>query len=167
VLAGGASERFGQDKASFVLNGKPMVLWVAEVFQAAGLSVSLVVRDEKLQGLGLPLIVEPPSEGHYPLRGVLAGLGTLDDDESALFCPCDLPYLKQASVRRLVGAPAPSVAFDGERVHPLFVHLAGSSWGALQDHIERQASATAFVASANRVELPMGELRNINRQEDL
>ncbi len=150
-----------------MLNGKPMALGVAAVFQAAGLSVSLVVRDEKLRDLGLPLIVEPPSEGHYPLRGVLAGLGTLEQCESALFCPCDLPYLTPESVQRLVEAPAPAVAFDGERPHPLFVHLARSSWGALRDHIERQDSATAFVTLAHRVGVPMRELRNINRQEDL
>jgi len=167
VLAGGASKRFGQDKASFVLKGKPMALWVAEAFQAAGLSVHLVVRDEKLRGLGLPLIVEPPSEGHYPLRGVLAGLETLGQGEAALFCPCDLPFLTEASVRRMADTVAPAVAFDGERVHPLFVSLGRGALGALREHIAGHGSAMGFVEGAKRVSVPVGELRNVNRVGDL
>lgn len=167
VLAGGASTRFGQDKASYVVNGKPMVMWVAEAIQAAGLSVSLVVRDESLRGLGLPLIVEPESMGRYPLRGVLAGLKTLDATESALFCPCDLPDLTAASVRRLVSTAAPAVAFDGERVHPLLGVLGAGAAGDLLRHIALRGSATAFFEGAERVLVPVGELRNVNRVGDL
>jgi molybdopterin-guanine dinucleotide biosynthesis protein A len=163
VLAGGASKRFGQDKASYLVNGKPMVMWVVEAIRAAGLSVSLVVRDASLRGLGVPLIVEPESVGHYPLRGVLAGLEALKAGETALFCPCDLPFLTEKSVQQMAGAVAPAVAFDGERVHPLLALLGTGAVGALLEHISNQGSATAFFEGAERVLLPTAELRNVNR----
>jgi molybdopterin-guanine dinucleotide biosynthesis protein A len=167
VLAGGASKRFGQEKASFVFDGKPMVMHVVNAFQKAGLSVSLVVRDTSLENLGLPLLLESVTDSRYPLRGVLAGLESLKTGESAIFCPCDLPFLSAQSVATMAGSPVFSVAFDGERVHPLLAHFSSDAQEALRGHIADQSSAMSFVAEAHRVVLPRSELRNINRPEDL
>jgi molybdopterin-guanine dinucleotide biosynthesis protein A len=167
VLAGGASQRFGQEKSTFVLDGKPMVMHVVTAFQAAGLSVSLVVRDTSLLDLGLPLILESVTESRYPLRGVLAGLEVLAKGESALFCPCDLPFLSAQSVAAMAASPVFSVASDGERVHPLLAHFSSDAQEGLRSHIVSQSSAMSFVVEAHRVVLPSRDLRNINRPEDL
>jgi molybdopterin-guanine dinucleotide biosynthesis protein A len=167
VLAGGASTRFGGDKASFLIDGRPMVLHVVEALRSAGLQVRLVVRNEDLKALGVPLLFEPLSEGHYPLRGLLAGLETLKPNESALFAPCDLPFLTGEAISTLAQAPAPSVAFDGERIHPLLGHYAAAAQDRLRMHMAKNASAMAFAEDAHRVGLAPELLRNINRPEDL
>ena len=167
VLAGGASRRFGHDKARFEVQGRPMVAHVVDVLLQAGLEPCLVVRDSALSDLGFPLLREPEADGFYPLRGMVFALETLALGESALFCPCDVPFLDLPSVQSLLLTPAPAVAFDGERVHPLIAHYAHEHRDRLHDHIQRQASALQFGESAQRVLVSPHAVRNINHPDDL
>ena len=167
VLAGGGSTRFGSDKALHLLDGRPMVLHVVEALQGAGLDVALVVRTPSLASLGLPLLQEPESEGFYPLRGILSGLDALEPGESAIFAPCDLPFIDSSSVLSLVETSSPAVASDGTRVHPLFAHYAASARDRLALLLEKQGSARSFAETAERVVMPVEILRNINHPDDL
>ena len=167
ILAGGASKRFGAPKARAVLEGRPLAGWVAESGLAADLEPVLLVKDESLADLGWPLCVEPILTGHYPLRAMCFALACLGPGESAVFAPCDLPFVSPSTLRALADGPAPSVAWDGLQLQPLLCHLSFDQLPALQDWVDKQASARRFMAPAHRVRVAEGELRNINRPEDL
>lgn len=99
VLAGGASRRFGSDKALHRVDGVPLAERVARVLVAAGLEVAVLGREHR--GLGVPEVVEPEGPRH-PLWGVAYALERGD----GFFAPCDLPDLRVEVVRALLDARA-------------------------------------------------------------
>ncbi len=157
--------RFGSDKARHPIDGVPMAARVASALEAAGLPVCLVVRDEALADLGIPLLREAPSpESPHPLRGLLAALQSLEDGETALLVPCDLPGLQASGVARLVKAGAPSVAVDESgSPHPLLAHLPGFWAPRVAAVLAVNGSATDALAGARPVPLPGDQLVNWNR----
>lgn len=167
VLAGGASSRFGSPKSRYELDGKPLASWVAASAQEAGLKPVLLVKDPGLADLGWPILKESDSERFYPLRAMAEALSTLSDGESALFCPCDMPFVRVESFQAIAKESAPCVAWDGVRLHPLFCQLSTAQAGELGAWVQREGSAKGFLATATRVLLPAAELRNINRPDDL
>ena len=72
LLAGGASRRFGANKARHPIDGLPMALHVARALADVLGEVTLVAPDEALRDLGLPLLLEPAEGPRHPLRGVVA-----------------------------------------------------------------------------------------------
>ena len=162
VLAGGLSRRFGVDKARHEVEGVPMVLRVARALAATGLEVRVVARDDRLVDLGLPVLVEPPGPIH-PLSGVLAGLEAVGPGASALFAPCDLPWLDAEAIELLVAGDPPRVA----RGQPLVAWLPGSWSPWVRELREDGAPARLLASRAEEVDLPEGTLRNVNRQADL
>ncbi len=162
VLAGGRSKRFGEDKARHPVEGVPMVLRVASALAASGLSVCVVARDDRLADLGVPILVEPPGPVH-PLSGVLAGLEAVGPGGSALFSPCDLPWLDSDSVLQLTSGDPPRVA-QGQ---PLVAWLPGSWVEWVRTLRAAAAPARRLVSRAQEVELPDVALRNVNRVGDL
>jgi molybdopterin-guanine dinucleotide biosynthesis protein A len=142
-----------------------MATRVASALEAAGLPVWLVVRDRALADLGLPLLCEAPStESPHPLRGVLAALQSLEEGETALVVPCDLPGLKASGVARLLEAGSPSVAVDGAGcLHPLLAHLPGFWAPRVAAVLAVNGSATAALAGARPVPLPEDHLVNWNQ----
>ena len=167
ILAGGASSRFGSSKPRHRYQDKALASWVAECALEAGLEPVLLVKDSSLSDLGWPLFLESSSEGHYPLRAMLEVLQSLSEEESVLFCPCDLPFLKPSSLLSLASHPAPCVAWDGARLHPLLCQLSTAQAPELEQWVQNQGSARGFLANARRVRVSEAELRNINRPEDL
>ena len=165
VLAGGESKRFGSDKARHLFDGIPMAARVASALEAAGLPVWLVVRDEALADLGIPLLCEALSaDSPHPLRGVLTALQSLEDGETALVVPCDLPGLQVSGVVQLVKAGAPSVAVDeAGSVHPLLAHLPGFWAPRVAAVLAVHGSATAALAGARPVPIPEDQLVNWNQ----
>lgn len=169
LLAGGASRRFGRDKALHPIDGQPMALRVAEVMQRALGPVTLVAPDRRLASLGLPILVEPSEGTRHPLRGVVAALLCCEADgvELAVFCPCDLPWLEAASFVALSAAPGPRVARAGGRLHPLLVQAPVGWLPRAQRLLVEGGAARSFVEGAHPVDLPADQLRNINRVSDL
>ena len=100
ILVGGKSSRFGRDKALVELEGRPLVLRVAETVRAAAGSATLVGPPGKYGHLGLRVIPDPlPDFG--PSAGLLAAL---DDSSSEwnLITACDLPNLSALFLRFLL-----------------------------------------------------------------
>lgn len=155
ILAGGASTRFGSDKAVWPMDGVPLSVRIAGVLSAAGLEPWLVARAPR--GLGLPELLEPPGDLH-PLRGVAHALAAsaAAGDALALVCPCDLVDLSVEQVALLV-ASAPAVA----RGQPLF--------GVFPVELAARAAVLAEAGMPARAlveELPvveLGALGNLNR----
>lgn len=97
ILAGGKSSRFGSDKASALLRGRPLLEWVARA--AADVCESTVVvraKGQELPSLDLavpPRVVEDEQHGIGPLAGIIAGMRA-STAERCLVCSCDAPLLQ-------------------------------------------------------------------------
>jgi molybdopterin-guanine dinucleotide biosynthesis protein A len=120
VLAGGASSRFGSDKAAFPAAGKPLVLWVIERLRV---------------WCGEVLVVRAPGSSDWPFElptgvrvvfdavphlGPLAGLTRALEEATGAWvmaAACDAPMLSPGILERLLelrpGADAVAAELDG------------------------------------------------------
>ncbi|MGH9246267.1 MAG: molybdenum cofactor guanylyltransferase [Acidimicrobiales bacterium] len=75
VLAGGASRRMGVDKAMLVLDGRPLVVRVADALTAAGAAEVLVVGGDRraIERLGLNYVPDR-APGSGPLGGLVTAM---------------------------------------------------------------------------------------------
>jgi molybdopterin-guanine dinucleotide biosynthesis protein A len=103
VLAGGASRRFGSDKAVAEVDGVPMARRVAECLARAGLSPVVAARRER-HVLGLETWIEPDGPVH-PAWGIACAL-VRAGGEGVFVAPCDVPDLSVDVVRTLIDARA-------------------------------------------------------------
>jgi molybdopterin-guanine dinucleotide biosynthesis protein A len=101
VLAGGASTRFGSDKASFLVDGVPLAVRTARVLEAGGCGPVTVIGRHRRALVGVEQEIEPEGPRH-PLWGVAEALRHGD----AFVAPCDLPDLTPAIVAALRNARA-------------------------------------------------------------
>jgi molybdopterin-guanine dinucleotide biosynthesis protein A len=105
VLAGGESSRFGRDKASALLLGRPMLDWVCNALAAVCGRVIVVAPSVR----GLPAVSVPferlddafPGEG--PLGGLVSGFRGLGSG-TALAVGCDMPLLEPPDLEAIVAA---------------------------------------------------------------
>jgi len=121
ILVGGASRRYGQDKAMARLGGIPMVQRVAA--QVAGQVSMLTASGTGRPGLDLPVIPDAVPHGG-PLPALLSILTWADErkfEQVATFS-CDTPFLPSDLVMRLRRALKPgcdcAVALHGGAAHP-------------------------------------------------
>ncbi|MGE3072990.1 MAG: molybdenum cofactor guanylyltransferase [Dehalococcoidia bacterium] len=104
VLAGGTSRRFGSDKASALLAGRPMLQWVVDAL--GGVAVEIVISAAEGQVLPdvtcrVPIrVVTDPVKGQGPLVGMLAGLEA-STNETCLVVSCDAPLVQPKLLRGL------------------------------------------------------------------
>lgn len=160
ILAGGASSRFGSDKALATLSGRALIDHVAAALASQCDGLVVVGRTHG----GIASVPDRPAAGLGPLGGLAgalhhaAGAGF----DLVLAAPCDMPRLPLDLARRL--APAPAFVAD----HPV-VGLWPVSAAAIVDRLiaqERRAMrALADATHARPVDMP--GLANVNRREDL
>jgi len=104
VLAGGASSRFGTDKALAEFAGQTMLARAARLLSEATLPVKIVSSSAKLSGESFETVPDLwPGEG--PLGGILTALSDAkkegDEDTFALVVSCDMPFLTSDWLRFL------------------------------------------------------------------
>ncbi len=117
VLAGGRSSRFGQDKALYVYDGRPLAMWALE---------SLAEADERF------LVSSRPYDLGVPMYSDLYPGSSLGGLHAALSCAahvwvavaaCDMPFLTADYWQRLLehteGAQAVVVRGPDGRLEPL------------------------------------------------
>src|SRR5258708_3342184 len=96
VLAGGASSRFGFDKALAELGGKAMLTRMASLIEGATGSVRVVAPPRRYTEFDV-WVVEDLWPGHGPLGGIITALiATAETDGGRdwnLIVGCDLPFL--------------------------------------------------------------------------
>ena len=116
ILAGGKSSRFGSDKASALLRGRPLLQWAVTALEPV-VDALVVVKavGQRLPSLehSVPLVVV---EDAYEAMGPLAGLATGFRAVRSDFCfatACDAPLLMPAVVGLLA-----SKAEDADVVVP-------------------------------------------------
>ncbi len=107
VLAGGASSRFGRDKAFVRLGAIPLLLQIAQLAQTCTSEVVVVASAQKYADLDGNLeIIEDGWPGEGPLGGIITALQhTAATDRSAewnLILSCDMPFLTAEWLKFLV-----------------------------------------------------------------
>jgi molybdopterin-guanine dinucleotide biosynthesis protein A len=121
VLAGGASQRMGRDKAFLELDGRPLIQIVVERMIGICSEVLIVSGDvAPYAGSGVPVV-----QDRFPNVGVLGGLHAglyAASHELSLAVGCDMPFLKpdllQAFARWAAGVDV-ALLRRGEHVEPL------------------------------------------------
>lgn len=99
ILAGGRSTRFGTDKATAVLGGRPMLAWLAEALVEAGFAPVISTANPDHTRFGLPVIWDgsPHAGPLYAMRDMLRVVQV----PKLLLVACDMPLLSPRMMRWL------------------------------------------------------------------
>lgn len=123
VLAGGASRRFGSDKADAMLGGETLL---ARAVKRATPQVDRVLVVGRASPIADVSAIFDETTEQGPLAGVLAGLSwgeTHGFARTATF-PCDVPFFPSDTVARLSAVLADTIdcamAQRGTQKHPIF-----------------------------------------------
>jgi molybdenum cofactor guanylyltransferase len=178
LLVGGRSTRMGHAKASLDWHGEPLAARLARVLARAVGGGPVVVVGAPGQVLpGLPAgvgIVEDPTEGDGPLRGLASGLAALEGRaEIAFASPVDLPFLHAPFVAALLAATGTRDDAAIPAVHDRRYPLPGAyrvTLRALCDDLlaqgELRLGALSERVPTRLVEADAAVLRNINTQAE-
>lgn len=176
ILAGGKSRRFGQDKASMVVEGKPMIERVHAAVAPLAETVLVSVADGETR-YSLPETVHYVPDVHHDigaLAGLHAGLAATQTPWLVVVA-CDMPYLNTDALQRLLDArndtveAVVAVSPDGQR-HPLCAVYRQSVLATVDRQIKKRYFALhALLDELETVEvvLPEAVVRNINTPDDL
>jgi molybdopterin-guanine dinucleotide biosynthesis protein A len=108
VLAGGSSRRMQRDKAALDLHGEPQLAWgyalLARHCERVFVSVRADQRTETVRA-GFPQIVDTV-EGAGPIAGIAAAQAA-HPHAAWLVLACDLPFVDDGTLTRLVAARSP------------------------------------------------------------
>ena len=107
VLAGGASSRFGRDKALVRIGATPLLLQIVQLAQTCASEVAVIAGAQKYADLGVKLeIIDDQWPGEGPLGGIITALQhTAATDRSVqwnLILGCDMPLLTAEWLQFLV-----------------------------------------------------------------
>lgn len=170
ILAGGRSSRMGQDKARLMIDGVSLVGRVATAIRDAGLRPVVIrrIREEQpffdAYGDVVPRLYESAAGATHPLCGVITALRHARSD--VLVIPCDVPNVCAGDIIRLQEGGAPSVGFDGQRIHPLFAHVPFHWLGHTERAVGLGQSATQWAKGAAQVHLSEAATFNVNDPDD-
>jgi molybdopterin-guanine dinucleotide biosynthesis protein A len=125
VLAGGQARRMQlQDKGLQLLKGKALVSYIlaALVPLVDEVFISANRNQATYSQFGYPVLADHNQNYEGPLAGILAAM-QYAQYPVLLVAPCDAPRLQSIYLQRLLSALSPeidvSIAFDGERIHPV------------------------------------------------
>jgi len=142
ILAGGLARRMNnQDKGLINYKGRPMVSYaIAALIAVADQSLINANRNKKqYEAFGLPVIADQTDSFDGPLAGILTAMIHANTDV-LLVMPCDSPLIKAEHLQKLLATRAENdadvaVAFDGERLHPVFLAIKTSLKNSLQNYL--------------------------------
>ena len=167
ILAGGRSRRMGSDKAFVVVDGRPMVIAVADALWEAGCSPVECQGGDLARLAAFGLHAEPDQHvGAGPVAAIADASRRCGGP--IVVAACDLPDLDASSVTAVVAAGVdagrPAVATAGGRHHLLLYVPAGAFAGTPTD-----ASIAEALADVGAVEVPveLRVVRNVNSPDDV
>jgi len=178
VLAGGLARRMGQqDKGLILFKNRPLVSYALQAMTplVEDLYISANRNREQYRQLGFPVITDNSDCFDGPLAGILAAMQIVHNPV-LLIMPCDSPLLTTAHVQRLLTALTDNVdiavAFDGERLHPVFAALKTHLRAGLQTYLQTgERKLQAWFKQHQVVEVDFSDrpevFANINTPEQL
>jgi molybdopterin-guanine dinucleotide biosynthesis protein A len=142
ILAGGLARRMNNlDKGLVNYKGRPMVSYaIAALASVADESIINANRNrEQYQAFGLSVVADQTDSFDGPLAGILTAMIYTDADVLVVV-PCDSPLIKAEHLQKLLATRAKNaadvaVAFDGERLHPVFLAIKTSLKTSLQNYL--------------------------------
>ena len=179
VLAGGLARRMNkQDKGLVSFNNKPMISYALQAIAPVvdELLINANRNVEQYQQFNYPVISDASDDFAGPLAGVLAALNVCNH-ETLLVTPCDSPFMSSTGLQALLAEHQRSqadiaVAFDGERIHPVFMVIKRSLKNSLQDYLARgERKIDRWIEQHNWVQVDFSAhpefFSNINTLEQL
>lgn len=144
VLAGGLARRMhNQDKGLVQFRGKPLVSYALQAMTTVADEVLINANRniEHYRQFGFPVVTDDTDSFDGPLAGVLAAMRVAQNPE-ILVMPCDSPMLEASHLKRLLSSLHQnnievSVAFDGKRLHPVFLALKTSLLDSLKTYLQQ------------------------------
>lgn len=179
ILAGGLARRMGnRDKGLVEYKQRPLVSYAIEAMQpvADALIINANRNLDAYRAFGLPVVPDQSETFDGPLAGILtacvhAQAGIL------LVAPCDSPFFETRHFRMLLSARDEqqadiAVAFDGERIHPVFLALRVELMADLQTYLKSgQRKVETWLARHHAVTVDFSNepeiFRNINSLAEL
>lgn len=127
VLAGGLARRMNkQDKGLILFHNRAMVSYAVEAMSQVADTVFINANRNKQEysEFDCQVIADQTDSFDGPLAGVLSAMIKSDTDK-LLVMPCDSPLIKAQHLEKLLKPLADdsidvAVAFDGERIQPVF-----------------------------------------------
>ena len=181
VVAGGLSTRFGGEKATALLDGRPLLTWAVRRLQLTCAEVAVNARpgtetEALARAEGLEVLHDAPGDPDGPLAGVKAGLAWAASRGAASLAvsPCDAPLLPEDLFARLIEAAAggAAMAATSEGRQPLCavwpISALGFLAGALKDGAHPPTWRALESLGAASVQFdPPEAFANVNTREDL
>ena len=175
LMASGLGRRFGGDKLLAEYRGRPLLDWALDATEGLFGRRVLVTRSEAAARLGrargVPVLLHALPTRAEALR---LGLAEMLDTEGCLFCPCDQPRLRRATVSALCAAfeAEPGCiwrpAFEGQPGAPvLFPQWAFGELAALEQGGGRAVAARHPDAVRTLAVTDPWELFDVDTREDL
>lgn len=121
ILAGGKSSRMGEDKGLINLHGLPLRISLYQMVRQAGLTdVYISCREDQLPDLAEVRTITDIFPDTGPLGAILSAFEK-DPDAAWLVLACDMPLIREETIRQLVSARDISrhaTAFSDENGNP-------------------------------------------------
>lgn len=179
ILAGGQARRMNnQDKGLVNFKGRPMISYaIAAMMPVVNQLIINANRNrERYRQFGLPVVADQTDTFDGPLAGVLTAMIYADADVLVVM-PCDSPLVTAEHLRKLVSTRAEqgadvAVAFDGERLHPVFMAIRTTLKSSLEAYLAGgQRKLDLWLAQQNMVKADFsdtpGIFVNINTMTEL
>ncbi|MDO9049657.1 MAG: molybdenum cofactor guanylyltransferase MobA [Methylobacter sp.] len=179
ILAGGRARRMNnQDKGLVNFKGRPMVSYaiaaLAPVVDCAFINANRNI--DQYRQFGWPVISDQTDSFDGPLAGILTAMIHADADILVVI-PCDSPLIKTEHLQKLLLTRAENnadvaVAFDGIRLHPVFLAIKTALQTSLQDYLaDGQRKVAVWLAQQNSVQVDFSNepeiFSNINMMTEL
>ncbi len=120
ILAGGKSSRMGQDKASMLFRGKPMITHVIRPLLEVCKDVVIISSNSSHSQFGIPVLPDQ-LEGFGPVAAITTGLRSTKTNLN-FFISCDCPLIDVNLLNTLIDSIGDFDAvlpYSGAQLHPL------------------------------------------------
>lgn len=142
ILAGGRATRMNhQDKGLILFKNTPLISYAIAAMSpvADSLIISANRNLDHYQRFGFPVIADEIKGFQGALAGILTAI-SYSDSEILLTMPCDSPLIAARHLQKLVSGLEESnaeiaVAFDGQRLHPVFLALKTTLKDSLETYL--------------------------------
>ena len=142
ILAGGLARRMNQqDKGLVAFNGQAMITYAIQALAPVvdELYINANRNIELYQQFNYPVITDERDDFAGPLAGVYAALHVCHND-ILLVSPCDSPFMPESALQTMIDereryAADIAVAFDGERIHPVFMAISSTLKNSLGGYL--------------------------------